>query len=137
MTNTSVDRKQISPDAAEASNGGCVEQPVFSPFVGTMIYPNRAFTSEGREPRLSAPTKEGRTTLLWNLVSTRLDSFKQDLTYQESGSSSFAGSSSQTGGCSVSNDQDPAVGFSATLVRFCGGHDASSPMDDATRQLDR
>ena len=116
VTNTSVTKQQISYTDA-GGNERTVEQPVFSPFVGTMIAtlePGIALKDAGTA--VVSTNQEGRTTLLWNLVLyPPLGNYQQDLTYRVS-SSSLQVPAVKLEVVPVSNDQDPAVGFSAKLL---------------------
>ncbi len=140
VTNTSVTKQQISyTDAGGVERS--VEQPVFSPFVGTMIAtlePGIALKDAGTA--VVSTNQEGRTTLLWNLVLyPPLGNYQQDLTYRVS-SSSLQVPAVKLEVVPVSNDQDPAVGFSAKLLSdSVAGNtklaDGLTQLDNSTAEL--
>lgn len=116
VTNTSVATQTITyTDAAGIER--TAEQPVFSPFVGTMIAtlaPGVALKDAGSA--VVSTNTEGRTTLLWNLVLyPPLGNYQQDVSYRvDSGSMRIPTVQMQV--VPVMNSQDPAVGFSANLL---------------------
>lgn len=116
VTNTSVEKQQISYTDA-GGNSKTVEQPVFSPFVGTMIAtlaPGVALKDAGTAVVSTNPA--GQTTLLWNLVLyPPLGNYQQDLTFHVY-STSLQVPAVKLEVVPVANDQDPAVGFSAKLL---------------------
>lgn len=116
VTNTSVKTESISYTDA-GGNERTVEQPVFSPFVGTMIAtlaPGIALKDAGTA--VVSTNTEGQTTLLWNLVLyPPLGNYQQDVSFAvNSGSLQVPAVKMQV--APVSNSQDPAVGFSAKLL---------------------
>ena len=140
VTNTSVETQQISYTDA-GGNETTVEQPVFSPFVGTMIAtlaPGVALKDAGTA--VVSTNTEGNTTLLWNLVLyPPLGNYQQDV--------SFAVNSAQLEVpavamqvAPVTNAQDPAVGFSANLLtQSVAGNtklaDGLTTLDESTAKL--
>ncbi len=116
VTNTSVEKQKITYTDA-GGNERTVEQPVFSPFVGTMIATlaqDVALKDAGTA--VVSTNSEGRTTLLWNLVLyPPLGNYQQDLIFKVN-SASLQIPAVKLEVVPVENGQDPAVGFSAKLL---------------------
>ena len=116
VTNTSVEKQKITYTDA-GGNERTVEQPVFSPFVGTMIATlaqDVALKDAGTA--VVSTNNEGRTTLLWNLVLyPPLGNYQQDLIFKVN-SASLQIPAVKLEVVPVENGQDPAVGFSAKLL---------------------
>ncbi len=134
VTNTSVVKQEISYTDA-GGNERTVEQPVFSPFVGTMIAtlaPGVALKDAGTA--VVSTNTEGDTTLLWNLVLyPPLGNYQQDLSFGVS-SSSLQIPAVKMQVAPVTNSQDPAVGFSAKLL--ADSVTGNTKLADGLTQLD-
>ncbi len=140
VTNTSVVKQEISYTDA-GGNERTVEQPVFSPFVGTMmatLAPGVALKDAGTA--VVSTNTEGETTLLWNLVLyPPLGNYQQDLSFRVS-SSSLQIPAVKMQVAPVTNSQDPAVGFSAKLLSdSVAGNtklaDGLTQLDESTAKL--
>ncbi len=140
VTNTSVVKQEISYTDA-GGNVRTVEQPVFSPFVGTMmatLAPGVALKDAGTA--VVSTNTEGETTLLWNLVLyPPLGDYQQDLAFRVS-SSSLQIPALKMQVAPVTNSQDPAVGFSAKLLSdSVAGNtklaDGLTQLDESTAKL--
>lgn len=140
VTNTSVETESITYTDA-GGNERTVEQPVFSPFVGTLLAtlaPGVALKDAGTA--VVSTNTQGETTLLWNLVLyPPLGSYQQDLSFAvNSGSLQVPAVRMQV--APVTNSQDPAVGFSAKLLaESVTGNtklaDGLSTLDESTAKL--
>ena len=140
VTNTSVQKQKIR--YADASGSiTTVEQPVFAPFVGTVVATLPAGVSLAKSgDAVVSTTAEGRTALQWNLVLyPPLGSYQQQLSFTVN-SDSLSIPALQMEVIPVANNQDPAVGFSAGLLsdsvsgntKLAGGLDS---LDTSTIKL--
>lgn len=140
VTNTSVKTESITYTDA-GGNERTVEQPVFSPFVGTLmatLAPGVALKDAGSA--VVSTNTQGETTLLWNLVLyPPLGGYQQDLSFAvNSGSLQVPAVKMQV--APVTNSQDPAVGFSAKLLSdSVAGNtklaDGLTTLDESTAKL--
>ena len=103
--------------ARPSGNTTTVEQPVFAPFVGTVVATLPAGVSLAKSgDAVVSTTAEGRTALQWNLVLyPPLGSYQQQLSFTVN-SDSLSIPALQMEVIPVANNQDPAVGFSAGLL---------------------
>jgi X-X-X-Leu-X-X-Gly heptad repeat protein len=139
-TNTDVVNQPITYTNA-AGNQKTKEQPVFAPFVGTVIatLPSDIELRDAGTAVVSTTT-EGLTALQWNLVLyPPLGSFQQVMAFQISGND-LTVPAVRMEVIPVSNSQDPAVGFSSTLLSdsVTGSTElagALTELDDSTLQL--
>lgn len=139
-TNTNVVNQPITYTNA-AGNQKTKEQPVFAPFVGTVIatLPSDIELRDAGTAVVSTTT-EGLTALQWNLVLyPPLGSFQQVMAFQISGND-LTVPAVRMEVIPVSNSQDPAVGFSSTLLSdsVAGSTElagALTELDDSTLQL--
>ncbi|MGV1037645.1 MAG: hypothetical protein ACOYD0_11565 [Candidatus Nanopelagicales bacterium] len=116
VTNTSMQKQKIRYTDASGSTT-TVEQPVFAPFVGTVVAtlaPGVSLAKSG--DAVVSTTAEGRTALQWNLVLyPPLGSYQQELSFTVN-SDSLSIPALKMEVVPVANNQDPAVGFSAGLL---------------------
>jgi hypothetical protein len=115
-TNTNVVNQPITFTNA-AGKQKTKEQPVFAPFIGTVI----ATLPSGIDLRdagtaVVSTTTEGLTALQWNLVLyPPLGNYQQIMTFRISGNDLVVPAVKMEV-IPVTNSQDPAVGFSANLL---------------------
>ncbi|NQU36123.1 MAG: hypothetical protein HQ526_00825, partial [Actinobacteria bacterium] len=133
-TNTNVVTQPITFTNA-AGNQKTKEQPVFAPFVGTVI----ATLPSGIDLRdtgtaVVSTTTEGLTALQWNLVLyPPLGSYQQVMTFRISGNDLVVPTVKMEV-IPVENSQDPAVGFTANLLS--DSVSGSTKLADGLTQLD-
>lgn len=140
VTNTSVEKQDITYTDA-GGNTRTVEQPVFSPFVGSIMttLPEGVALKDAGTAVVST-NNSGETTLLWNLVLyPPLGNYQQDLAFRVN-SDSLQIPALQMQVAPVTNAQDPAVGFSAKLLTDSGAGstklaDGLTKLDDSTAKL--
>ena len=115
-TNTVVENQPITYTDADGTSR-TQEQPVFAPFVGTVIatVPSDVRIKSAGTAVVSTTT-EGQTALQWNLVLyPPLGNFQQVMDFEISGSDLDVPAVLMEV-VPVTTDQDPAVGFSSTLL---------------------
>lgn len=116
VTNTVVKNQKITYQNA-AGVTTTEEQPVFAPFVGTVIAvlaPGVALSDSGTA--VVSTTPEGKTALLWNLVLyPPLGNYTQELAFTVHGNDLEVPALNMQV-VPVTNAQDPAVGFSSKLL---------------------
>ena len=139
-TNTNVVDQPITFTNA-AGNQTTQTQPVFAPFVGTVIATLPAdIELRDAGTAVVGTTTEGLTALQWNLVLyPPLGNYQQVMTFRISGNDLVVPTVNMEV-IPVTNDQDPAVGFSSTLLSdsVTGSTklaDGLTELDESTLQL--
>lgn len=140
VTNTSVEKQPITYTNADGVSTTTV-QPVFAPFVGTLIAklaPNVELTSAGTG--IVNTTKDGTTSIQWNLLLyPPMGNYQQEMTFKVTGNS-LSVPEVLMQAVPVTNDQDLAVGFSSDLLSqsLAGSTklaDALTALDSSTAKL--
>jgi len=139
-TNTNVVNQPITFTNA-AGKQKTQEQPVFAPFVGTVIATlPRGIDLRDAGTAVVSTTTEGLTALQWNLVLyPPMGSFQQVMTFRISGNDLIVPTVKMEV-IPVTNGQDPAIGFTANLLsESVSGSaqlaDGLTELDDSTLQL--
>ncbi len=116
LTNTAMKRQEVSWSDSQG-NQTTKEQPVFAPFVGSVLVtlPQGVGLADAGNAVVGT-NQRGETTLLWNVVLyPPMGNFQEQLKYRITGDSLQVPALSMQV-VPVTNDQDPAVGFSADLL---------------------
>jgi len=140
LTNTVAKKQQITYSDA-AGNEETKTEPVFAPFLGTVIVTlPKGIALDDPGKAVVSTTADGSTSLLWNVVLyPPLGSYQQTLNYSVSGDE-LAIPALKMQLIPVANSQDPAVGFSSNLLtesvkgntKLAGG---LQKIDDSTAEL--
>ncbi len=117
VTNTAVEEQAISY-ADALGNVRTQEQPVFAPFVGSLLATLPSGLSLMDAPKAVIGTNDlGQTTLLWNLVLyPPMGNYQQELNYTVR-SDDLQVPPAQLEVVPVTTDQAPAIGFASELLK--------------------